>query len=153
MANPSDIGLFLNEDGIYDVTLAANGDLTPVYGMETAILMTFLCERRADVSEIANPTLQRGWWGNQFSNVYGYEIGSKNWLLYQSRNVPNTANRAVIYNQEAFQWMIEDNLLDSINVTAVQTTNNIKINIEFLRSNNVDFTESFNLWQNTGTNL
>ena len=153
MPNKVDIGLFLNQDNIYDIQIGSNGDLVPVYGMETAILMSFYCERRADSSEVANPIYQRGWWGNQFSENTGYEIGSKNWLLYQSRNVPETATRATLYNQEAFQWMVEDNLLDSVQVSTIQTTNNIRINIDFIRTTNVDFTESFNLWQNTGTNL
>ena len=60
-----DILMTKNDDGYYDINFE-NGDLSKTDGFETALLMTFLCERRASDSEIPSPKRQRGWWGNAF---------------------------------------------------------------------------------------
>ena len=60
---------------IFDLVIE-DGQLKELNSFDTAILMSFLCERRADESEQAVNFLRRGWWGNLLATVQGFEIGS-----------------------------------------------------------------------------
>lgn len=137
----------------YDISLNNEGDLTGVSGFDTAILMSFLCERRADISEVEAPQYRRGWWGNTLSLVPGFEMGSKNWLLYQARLTTDAANRAITYNQDAFQWFVQDGYLDRVDVSSNITNSGLIININLIRGNDVVNSLAFVLWNNTVTQL
>jgi phage gp46-like protein len=143
-----DIKLEKDSDDIYDISFT-NGDFTLVQGFETALQMSIYCERRASESEVPVPKYRRGWWGNITSDIPDFEIGSKLWLLYQSRKTNTTLNFAKTYAYDGLSWLIEDNFLDKIDVNASFINNGLTVNVSLLRSNNVVLTESYELWTNT----
>jgi len=164
--NPTDIALSFNpEIGLYDISIVNDedinvldtqplkGDLSPEYGFYTSLLISTFCERRADSTEVSPPQQRRGWWGNLFAFVTGYEIGSKLWILSQARNTPLTLTRAINYLQTAFQWYIDDKHLKRVNVTGVQTDFGIILDVQLLRFDNQVINISYNLWENTITVL
>lgn len=144
------IDLDLNTDaGYYDISFT-NGEFTKMNGFDTSLQISFMNERRASESEIKPPQNRRGWWGNEINGFDNFEYGSKLWLLHQARATSEALNNAKTYTQEALQWLIEDGHLDLIRVnTEYNDDMNLIINVEFVRRNNVVFSRSYNLWENT----
>jgi phage gp46-like protein len=150
MSIPVDAALtYIPELDIYDITLAPNGDLTPEYGFYTSLVISTFCERRADQTEVAAPQYRRGWWGNLFANIPGFEIGSKLWIISQARNNSLTLNRAINFLQEAYQWYVDDKHLQKVIVNGAQTDFGIIITVELLRYDNTIINISYNLWEET----
>jgi len=100
----------------YDIGITEEGDIATVNSFDTALLMSVLCERRADESEIQNPLYRRGYWGNELSDIEGFEIGSKLWLLQYAIKDNITLSKAKDYSYNGTEWFIEDNYLTAINV-------------------------------------
>ena len=135
----------------YDINFI-DGDFEKEDGFDTAILISFLAERRASESEVLEPQHRRGWVGNEINGFDNFEYGSKLWLLYQARATQSTLNNAITYVNDAFQWMIEDGYVQNIIVTAEYDENlDLIINIQFVRNNDATITRSFNLWNATFT--
>jgi len=143
-----DLAIELNEDGIYDLVIE-NGQFKQTDTFDTAILITFFAERRANATEQPINELRRGWWGNELSDIEGFEIGSKLWLLEQSRNTDLTLSLAVNYTKQAFDWFVDDQLLQNIVVSGERSRDGIAITIQMERSGDVVGTSFFNLWENT----
>jgi phage gp46-like protein len=146
----TDIKLRRSEDAqIYDINFV-DGDFEQMNGLDTAILMSLTCERRADESEVSLPEKRRGWIGNEINGFSDFEYGSKLWLLEQARATQDTLNKAVTYAQEALQWLVEDDYATSIVVDGEYDDNiELLLNIKFVRNNNVVESRTFNVWQNT----
>ena len=137
-------------DDIYDITFNADGDFETTEGLDTAILLSLLEERRANESEVSTPQKRRGWIGNDLGDIAVYELGSKLWLLNQERLTTDTLNRAVDYARQSLQWMLDDNIATSINVTGeIEYPEGIKLFIVLSRENNKVESFYFNLWDNT----
>lgn len=149
MAENVDFKLVKGTDGIYDLEVDSDGDLKKEASFDTAILMSLLTEKRADSSEQIVPELRRGWWGNESNDVIDYEIGSKLWLLHQSKNIDETANKAVDYAIDCLQWLLDDNYLKDVIVTAVRSLSNITLNIQLVRNDNEVDQRFYELWDNT----
>lgn len=114
----SDIGLFINEQGSVDLRLK-NGDLEGDDGLETAVIVSLFTDRRVSNEEIPqNQTSRRGWWGDRVSEIDGDQIGSRLWTLERSKRTQETLNLAEDYTKEALNWLVEDGVADSIEVTA-----------------------------------
>lgn len=145
----SDI-LLNNDSGYYDISFT-NGDFTMTRGLETALLMSVYCDKRADVSEIPAPELRRGWWGNTVLGYGNYEIGSKLWLLEQARKDNVTLGLAKTYTADCLQWLIVDNLAKEIRVDSSFIINGLKIEVDIVVSQNKTISESYELWQNTNS--
>jgi len=150
MSTNIDIFVELNPiTNVFDIDFEG-GDIKNINSFDTAIFMSFYNERRADETEQPVNHLRRGWWGNELSEVEGFENGSKIWQLYQQRSTQEIANKAQSFAQEAFNWLIEDGQLDEIVTETVRTSDNIEINTTFFRSQNEVDSKSFKLWENTG---
>lgn len=146
----TDINLKVTADGYHDITWDVNGDYTKTAGFDTAIQMSFMCERRADESEVSQPQRRRGWWGNEINGFDNFEYGSKLWLLEQARKTVETLNNSIKYSQDCTQWFIDEDKVDTINVTAFYNDElDLIIKVDFIRNNNVIFTRAYNLWENT----
>lgn len=52
---------------------------------------------------------RRGWHGDP-------NIGSRRWLLYREKQVPEVLQRLEEYDREALQWLITDRVVSSIDV-------------------------------------
>lgn len=150
--NPAiDLEITELDSGIYDLIIGPDGDLQGKDSFDTAILISVFCERRADESEVPLNSNRRGWWGNTLSSVPGFEIGSKIWLLYQSRLTNVQLNLCKTYLSNALQWLVDDGYSQVISVdgTIVSSAINVTIDINVLRDNVK--TPSLNLWINTGS--
>lgn len=147
----ADIKLF-KKGAVFDFELK-DGDFIIEEGFDTAILMSFYGETRADESQVEQPQFREGWWGNELNDIEGYEYGSQLWLLRSSRNVQTTANRAVTFTEEGFKWFKQDSFLKSVEVTAENTVTDLKINIKLIRNNNEIDDVSFFLWENTNLDV
>ncbi|MBS4046194.1 MAG: phage GP46 family protein [Alphaproteobacteria bacterium] len=53
---------------------------------------------------------RRGWHGDA-------KIGSRRWLLYREKQVPEVLQRLEEYDREALQWLITDKVVSSIDIT------------------------------------
>ncbi len=145
-----DIALTRREDGIYDVSFAENGDFEATEGLDTALLLSLLEERRANNAEVSTPQNRRGWVGNELGDIATYELGSKLWLLDQARLTTDTLNRAVDYARQALQWLLDNDIAQSVNVTGeIVLSDGIRLFITLTRDNNKVESFFFNLWDNT----
>lgn len=145
-----DLALTLTPQNYYDIDFDSRGDFLMTEGFDTACIMTFFCERRASNSEVPTPELQGGWWGNLFNGIPNWEQGSKNWLLYQARLTQDSLNRGIAYNQEAFNWLVQDNFADRVQVNGIKTNRGLSFEIILYRSQNPVGSFSYPLWQGTG---
>jgi len=153
MGDPIDIKLN-NNKGYWDISFDSQGDFVLEDGFDNAILISLMCERRANESEVVAPQFRRGWWGNETSDFDNFEIGSKLWLLAQARATQNTLNRAINYTQDALQWMIDDGYVEQITVDAkYRNLTDLILLITFVRSNNKTFTKGYDVWNNTFTEV
>jgi phage gp46-like protein len=140
--------------GDYDISIDTNtGDFEAANGFDTAILMTIFEQRRASASETPNPQFRGGWCGNQVNQIENFEIGSKAWLLKNSRRTQDNINLLETYLQDGFQWMVEDGHADSVEVIGSMSADGFSVIINFIRNNTVFDSKSFDLWQNTGNDL
>jgi len=107
-------------DATGDADLALiDADLASDVGLETAVMLSLFCHRRAeddDVPPSGDPRDRRGWWADQFADVTGDRIGSRLWLLDRAKATNEVALRAREYVLEALAWMIEDRVVASISV-------------------------------------
>lgn len=147
-----DIEMSQNSQGILDISFE-DGDIKSVSGFESALLLSILVEKRATASEIGAPQFRRGWWGNEALGFDDYEMGSKLWLLSQHRRNTQGLNQAITFARDSLQWLLDDNLIDEIRVSANYGTGEerdvLNLNIDLLRSQNSVLSRGFKIWQNT----
>lgn len=96
-----------------DIALSG-GDLLADNGLATAVIISLCSDARAEFSDElpAGVTERRGWWGGD------KDFGSKLWLLTREKTTARTAARAREYVQKALQWLIDDGIAQSVEVTA-----------------------------------
>lgn len=103
----------------------ANGDLSPDEGLETAIVISLFTDKRVSDDELPiEETSKRGWWGDAFPNVDQDKIGSRLWLLERVKRTAETLRKSEDYIKEALNWLIEDGVAASIEVTSSYDENN-----------------------------
>jgi phage gp46-like protein len=142
--------ILLNKTKDYwDVGFAANGDFDLTRGLETAVLMSILVDKRAAANEVPRVELRRGWHGNKLSGYDNYEIGSKLWLLFQSRNDRTILGLINTYVSDCLSWMVTDNIATKIITDSSFIPDGIQINVTIYRSQNIIFSNSYILWENT----
>lgn len=155
MSQPIDIALAVdNATGLYDINFE-NGDFQMTEGFDTSLIVSLFADARASSSQIPRAELRRGWWGNQFSADFPeFEIGSKLWLLSQSRNIQDTLNSAIDFAKNALQWLVTNNHAKSINVTGAfindGTIGGIRLTIVIDRGSSITETKYYDIWNNTG---
>ena len=138
----TDMILSKNSDGVYDISLDENGDFATTKGLDTAIILSVLCDARADPSEMPDQFRRRGWIGG--------EIGSKLWLYEQSR----LNNSTVIGCKDAvvsgLKWMTDKGYAESFDVVASQEGGVVGLAMTLTASSGEAYREFFELWSNTG---
>lgn len=145
-----DLKLITTPGNYYDISFDETGDYLMTEGLDTAIIMSLFCEKRAAASDVPRPELQRGWWGNLFNDVQNYQQGSLLWLLYQAKKIPDTLNRARTYGQDGMSWFIDDGFADKIEFTSEYSLDGIRLTGHLFRSQNIVQSFSYELWQKTG---
>jgi phage gp46-like protein len=102
-----------------------NGDLAGDEGLETAVLISIFTDKRISDDELpTGETSKRGWWGDVFPNVDQDQIGSRLWLLERVKRTAETLRKSEDYIKEALNWLIEDGVAASIEVTSSYDENN-----------------------------
>jgi phage gp46-like protein len=134
----------LYADEGYDFHLDENGDIGTADQLDTAMLMSVFCERRASPSEMQPPELRRGWIGN--SATPGFEIGSKLWLYEQARLTRSTLNGIAAEALAGLKWLIEDGI--ALDMEASMSIDGLTVAIT--RPNSEVATRFYNLWEGTG---
>lgn len=145
-----DIALAKNSDGHYDIDFDSTGDFVLTDGLDTAIQMSVLCEKRADDSDVARPEYRRGDWSNELNEVDDYEVGSKLWLLDSARANDESINNGVDSINDGLQWMIDDLLIQSVETTGNLATRGITFNVDITQQDNSVETYLFNAFEETG---
>ena len=131
----------------YDLSLDDNGDLTNGDFFDTSLQYSILGEQRATASEVTVSEFRRGWLGNENST---YENGSKVWLYKQARLNRTALNDLQTAASNGLKWLVEDNLLESIEVKALTRKGVGLLEIKLFRFNSKVDIRFFELWNNTG---
>lgn len=135
--------------GLYDLTVT-NGALGTVDNFDTALQMSVYCERRADGSEVLPSEERRGWWGNVLSSIENFEIGSKLWVVSQSRLTRNTLNRITAYAQDCTDWLVQGGYLEKVEVETTKISDTgVRLVFNLYRTASKTETKFFDLWTDT----
>lgn len=101
-------------------------DIDYINGNEilTNIIASLFTDARAFDDDILpdGGTDKRGWWGDSFNDK---KIGSRLWLLRREKQLLSVLQRAQEYATESLQWMINENLIQSVTVTATNPSNGV----------------------------
>lgn len=127
------------------------GDVVTDPGLENYVLISLFVERRADNNDILpiGQTDRRGWWGD---SILGFKLGSKLWLLRGERLNQTLLERAKQYVEEALEWMIQEEIADSIIVNVTRDPdfiNRIILNIVITKAGTDQYGYQYYFnWQN-----
>lgn len=112
-----DIKLDYTLESGFDLLLQ-NDDLVKDTTLKTAILVSLFTDKRVNNDEIPPGQKDpRGYWGDAVENPANESIGSKLWLLEREKHTAEVRELAREYAQEALQWLIDDQIAQSIEVT------------------------------------
>lgn len=101
----------------FDISVdALNADLSADDTLTTAVLLSLMTDRTAQVSEVEPGADRRGWWADAYA-ADGDQFGSRLWLLDREKQTATTLLRAKAYLTEALQWLVDDGLAASLDVT------------------------------------
>lgn len=118
-------------------------------GFETCVLISLGTDARASAADrLPEPNKNRGgFWG---SALLGFNLGSKYWLLERSKLTPETMALAKQYTADALQWLVDDGIASTIDVTVTRENyRQLNINVVVGRpaTSSVFFTYYLN-WEN-----
>lgn len=91
--------------------------------LETAVQISILTERRAEPDDEYTNSYgyKGGWWGDDSDSVKD-RIGSRLWLLRREKATIANLNRAKTYLEECLQWLLDDGVALSVEVTTYRGT-------------------------------
>ncbi|MCP1376052.1 phage GP46 family protein [Dyella lutea] len=110
----------------------------------TAALISLFTDRQATASDPLPDASgdRRGWWGDLDEDV---PIGSRLWILSRSKLTQQVALAAKGYMAEALQWLIDDGVAASVEVTtAIQGRSQLAAVVVIKQSNGQLRTLQFN---------
>lgn len=102
-------------------------DLKVDEDLATSIIISLFTDRLANSDDVLPVGVEdrRGWWGDTYNPIAGDLHGSRLWLLYREKLIPEVLIKARTYCYEALQWLVEDNIAHSILVTTAKVSNDI----------------------------
>lgn len=130
----------------YDLVIDSNGDLASGDFFDSSLRYSIYGERRASPSEVPISEKRRGWLGNEGQD---FENGSKLWLFEQERLTREILNDIASTGFSALSWLVEDNILSSIEVSTVLQNGITFLVIDLFRFNSKVDRRFFQLWENT----
>lgn len=86
--------------------------------LAAAVLISLFSWRKSNPDDGVRAPNRQGWWGDTFAETAGDRIGSRLWLLQRQKVLSTTLLRAEFYAKEALQWLIDDAVVASIEVSA-----------------------------------
>jgi phage gp46-like protein len=108
--------LWDNTEGVGDIAFVA-GDFKTGKPIETAVYLSLFCDARADDSSgVVDPDMRRGWWGDLLRTV-SHSTGSNIWQLEREKITQSILNSIKSYCENALQWMVDDEIVNSFEVT------------------------------------
>lgn len=147
-----DVLIRANSDGLYD--LVADGNVfASAGGFETAIPVSLFTDARAPAALVAEPQNRRGWIGNLMTASTMRQLGSILWVLDQTRITQETLNVAKLAAQDAFQWMLDDDVALGVAIELTRVSQGaIKIAIQITDTSNV-VSRYQTLWRATNASV
>jgi phage gp46-like protein len=122
-------------------------DLVTGRDLETAAMISLFTDRLALPEDpLPDPADddRRGWWADwEFA---GGNIGSRLWLISREKQTEEVRRRAEDYCREALQWMIEDDIADTIAITAAwagSAPGRLEVEVIIARERKVLLTRSY----------
>lgn len=96
------------------------GDLGTDEGLYTAVALSLLCDGRAESDDTlpGGGTDRRGWWADALARDRGDRFGSRLWLRGREKELPEVREAYESYAREALQWLLDDRVARSLDVTA-----------------------------------
>lgn len=133
----TDIAIELDTSGSFlDADLVIEGnDLKIDESLETAVIVSIFSDARVTKEELGSPANDdaslRGWWGDMFPPVENdVVLGSKFWLLQRGKITRQVLLSVQQSMKEALQWMIEDDIAETVEVLVERDSRNIgQVNI------------------------
>jgi phage gp46-like protein len=114
----SDVSTVWDALGLTGDWLFSPPDLVTGRDLETAAIISLFTDRLANADDrLPDPSDsdRRGWWADWEAE---YPIGSRLWLLSREKQTEDVRQRAEHYCREALQWMLDDDVADTVEVTA-----------------------------------
>jgi phage gp46-like protein len=107
----TDLALLFTDRGDFDLVIADN-DFLGDEGLQTAITVSLFTDRVARVDDPLPEYLpgqvsdRRGWWGDPVrADGRSRPIGSRLWLLFREKELPEVVHRAREYAAESLSWL------------------------------------------------
>ena len=107
----TDLALLFTEHGDFDLIIE-NRDLLGDEGLQTAVTVSLFTDRVARPDDPLPEYLpghysdRRGWWGDLCrENGRSRPIGSRLWLLFREKELPEVVARAREYAAESLSWL------------------------------------------------
>lgn len=145
-----DVKLQLLPNGVYDITIAEDGDIASEDSLDTALITSLFTDARADASQVQQNERRRGWIGNE--NTPGFEVGSQLWLYEQARRNQNTFNDVSEETRSALEWLLTEGLADGLDINTRSLSGSIFLEVNINRGDSKIDKRLFEIYKNTGTN-
>ncbi|VVQ16959.1 hypothetical protein PS914_05938 [Pseudomonas fluorescens] len=91
--------------------------------LRRAVTISLFTWRRAGPDDPVDDSDRKGWWGDCAPSVAGDKIGSRLWLLARRTLVADTFKDAQAYAEEALAWLLDDQIVTAVTVTAERQGN------------------------------
>lgn len=91
--------------------------------LRRSVTISLFTWRRAGPDDAVDDSDRKGWWGDSVPSVAGDKIGSRLWLLQRRKIVADTLKDAKSYAEEALAWLIDDEIVTDVTVTAERQGN------------------------------
>ena len=131
-----DLALNLTDDGIDLLLKDDSSTLVRDEGLQTAVLISLFTDQRVSEAEVPSGlSSQSGWWGDEFSEIIGDQIGSKIWTFSRGMATTQTAAAIQVRAKQSLDWMIEDGVASQVEVTTSASKGCINISVKILRPN------------------
>lgn len=97
-----------------DISLE-NGDLKADNGLATSVMISLFTDARASDESLLpiGETDKRGWWGDLNPAI---KTGSLLWLINREKVLPEVAERAREYCENALRWLIDEDIAQDVRV-------------------------------------
>lgn len=117
-----DIGFFFLQNRRCPDLVLENGDLKADNSLHTPSLISAFSDKRVEDENLPpGITEKRGWWGDSLADVDGDQIGSALWTLSREKITADTSPKVESFLLQAFNWMIDDGIAETIIVEAERT--------------------------------
>ena len=91
--------------------------------LRRSVTISLFTWRRAGPDDPVDDSDRKGWWGDCVPSVAGDQIGSRLWLLARRTLVADTFKDAQAYAEEALAWLLDDQIVTAVTVTAERQGN------------------------------